>query len=261
MISKLIKYDVKKILGFLVYFYVISFGFSVITRLINIGKDIQFVYIIGQVFAGISYATIAQILVNIFTQTLKCFINDFYKDESYLTHTLPVTKHQLLLSKYLTALIVIAISVLVCFIDLFIILYTPELFDLIKYSLNVTVIGFEMQAWVLVLILAFIILFQVLAMMSMAFFAIVKSNTYNSKRAIKGFIWFFICYFVSMSITLILAIIIFAITGNIESIFANLMSQSAFITLLILALVCYAIYALAFYFLCHKTFNKGVNVD
>ena len=43
MMIKLLKYDLKKVLGFLVYFYVISFGFAVITRLINIGKDIQFI--------------------------------------------------------------------------------------------------------------------------------------------------------------------------------------------------------------------------
>lgn len=261
MIRKLLKYDIKKLLGFLVYFYVISFGLAIITRLINIGKDIQFIYIIGQVFAGITYASIAQILVNIFTQTIKLFNTDFYKDESYLTHTLPVTKSELLLSKYLSALIVVAISVLVCFLDLTIMLYSKEFMEGLKALLNIVVTGFNMQAWVFVLLIALIIFFQVCALMSMAFFAIVKCNTYSSNRAVKGFIWFFICYFASMTATLIVISIVFAITGNINNLFAQVLPQGTFISILITGLVCYFACSFIFYFLCNKLFNKGVNVE
>ncbi len=261
MILKLLKYDLKKILGFLVYFYVISLGFSIITRFINIWDDIQLINIIGKIFAGITYASIAQILVNIFTQTLKTFITGFYKDESYLTHTLPVTKNQLLLSKYLSAVIAIFLSALVCILDLFIMLYTPEFLEGIKMLITLMVVGFNMSGEQFVLILCTIILFQVLAMISMAFCAIVKANTYPNKRAVRGFIWFFIYYFISMWTTLVIATIVFAISGNLNNLFASVMPQSAFISILVIALICYLLYSFVFYFICNKIFNKGVNVD
>lgn len=261
MILKLIKYDVKKILDFLIYFYVISLGLAMITRLISIGNEIQFIYIIEKVFAGITYASIAQILVNIFTQTLRVFVCDFYKDESYLTHTLPVTKNQLLLSKYISSLIIIVISITICFIDLFVVLYTPEFFESLKLLINVVVTGFDIKAWLFVLIIALIILFQVCAMTSIAFSAVVKSNTYNSQRALKGFIWFFIYYFASGLVTLLTCVIVFAISGNLSNLFAQVMPQSAFITLLLVALICNFLYSFIFYFICNKLFTKGVNVD
>ena len=261
MMIKLLKYDLKQVLGFLVYFYVISFGFAVITRLINIGKDIQFIYIIGLIFAGITYAGVAQILINVFTQTLKIFITDFYKDESYLTHTLPVTKNQLLLAKYLTALITIVISVAVCVLDLFIVLYTPEFFEGVKALISLTVSGLNMSGGLFLFLCCLIILLQICAIISMVFSAIVKANTYNSKRVIRGFIWFFIYYFASMVATLAIATIVFAITGNLSSLFAQVLPQSAFVTILIIGAIAYFVYSILFYFMANKNFNKGVNVD
>ena len=101
MIKKLIKNDIKKMMKILVYLYACSIILAGITRLINIGKNIQFIFIIGQVFAGITYSAIGSVLINTFVHILRVFVVNFYKDESYLTHTLPVTKNQLLLSKYL----------------------------------------------------------------------------------------------------------------------------------------------------------------
>lgn len=261
MILKLLKYDLKKILGFLVYFYVISLGLSIITRLIKIGDSIQFIYIIGQVFAGITYASIAQILVNIITQSLKNFTNDFYKDESYLTHTLPVTKNQLLISKYLTTLIVVVISVAVCVLDLAIVLYTPELFEGIKTLIALTVQGFNMNGGVFILLLILLIFVQASAMLSMAYTAIIKANMGNSQKMLFGFIWFFVFYFVSGAITLISAIIVCAIGGNLTALFAEVIPQNVFVTILITALICNFIYAVGFYYISNYLFNKGVNVD
>ena len=55
MIRRLMKYDVKKMLGFIPYIYAITLLLSVITRIINIGKHIQVFSIIGQVFSSLVY--------------------------------------------------------------------------------------------------------------------------------------------------------------------------------------------------------------
>ena len=261
MIKKLLKYDLKKMTKILVIFYAISIAFAGITRLINIGRNIQLLFILGQVFAGFTYSAIANILINTFIHILKVFRDDFYKDQSYLTHTLPIKKSKLLLSKYLASLIVIISSVVVCFLSLFIIFYSPELVGTLSTLLQTVVSGFNMSVGGFVTLFVFVLFSQICTIISMGFTAIVKGNTYNSKRGLKSLIWFAIYYFGSMVLTLATLAIIFAINGNINILLSNTMPQSAFITILVVALIAYTIYTLLFYFISNKLFNKGVNVD
>lgn len=261
MIAKLMKYDLKKMLRVLVYIYIVSISLAGITRLINIGRDIQAIAILGYVFSGLTYSAIGSILVNTFVHILRTFIVGFYKDESYLTHTLPVSKNKLLLSKYLSGLIVIITSVVVCFLSLFILFYSPELMELIKSFLNVSISGLNMSVGLFIALLILIIFAQICAIMSMCFTAVVKANTYNSKRVIKGLIWFAIFYFGATIVSIIAMVITFAIGGNLTELAATKLSQSAFTTILVLGLIVYMIYSVVFYFWCNKLFNKGVNVD
>ena len=261
MIKKLMKYDIKNMITFVSYIYIISIGLAIITRLFNIGRDIQVLFIISQIFASLTYSAIASILVNTVVHILKVFICSFYKDESYLTHTLPVSKGKLLLSKYLSSLIVILCSVAVSFLSIFIIFYTPNLMETLSYLISATVAGFNMPGWLFVTLFIFVIFSQICSMMSMGFASIIIANKYNSKRVFKGLLWFFLFYFGSLYVTLMFAVIIFAISGNLGSLFVSQLSQSSFLTLLILALVLYAIYSFVFYFIARKQFNKGVNVD
>lgn len=261
MMKSLVKHDLKKMFKVLVYIYVICIALAGITRLINIGKNIQAIAIIGGIFAGLTYSAIASVLVNTFVHILRVFICGFYRDESYLTHTLPVSKNKLLLSKYLASLIVILASVLVCILSLGIVLYSESLIQAIKGMLEVAVSGFDMSIGGFLTLMIFIIFSQICSMMSMAFCAIIIANTYNTKKVVKGLIWFFAFYFGAMNLLLIIAVIGFAITGNLSQLFANVLSQGAFIGIMVLGLVMYIIYAIIFYLISNKIFNKGVNVD
>ena len=261
MTKSLIKNDIKKMTKVLVYIYAAAILFAGITRLINIGKDVQFVAIIGYVFSGITYSAIGSVLINTFVHILKTFICNFYKDESYLTHTLPVKKSQLLFSKYISALLVIFMSIAVCFLSLFILFYTPELMDAIKVFFEASIPGFDMSVGLFVCVVILLVFLQICAMISMSFMAVVKCNTYNSKRTIKGFAWFVIYYMGSTIVTVALAVIIFALAGNINNLFTNTLSQSSFVTILIISLIAYLDYAILYYFLSYRLFKKGVNVD
>ena len=261
MIKKLLKYDLKKMTNILLYIYAIAIGLAGVTRLIFIGKNIHAVLILGHVFQGLLYSAIASILVNTFVQIIRVFTVNFYKDESYLTHTLPVSKNKLLLSKYLSSLITIFLSVLVCFVSLFIMFYSKSFMVSLKSFIKVTVSNFNMSVSLFLFLMVLIIFSQICAIMSMAFCAIVKANGYNEKRILKGLIWFFVFYFGSMFVTLILAVTTFAISGNLSELLSEVLSQNAFITILILGLVLYIIYSIVFYFITRKLFNKGVNID
>ncbi len=255
------KYDIKKMMRILVYIYAISLGLAVITRLINIGKDIQAIAIVGHIFAGLTYSAVGSVIINTFVHILRVFTVGFYRDESYLTHTLPVKKEKLLLSKYLSSIIVIISSVVVSALSLLIVLYSDNLFNFIKQSLEVVVAGFNMSVGGFLTLIVCIVFAQICAMMSMAFAAIVKANTYNHKRIMKGLIWFAVFYFGSTIVTLLTAVMVFAISGNLSELIASQMSNSAFMTILILGLVLYFVYAIVFYIATDNMFKKGVNVD
>lgn len=261
MIKKLMKYDLKKMTNLLIYLYPITILMAGITRLINIGKEIQLIFIIGQIFAGITYSLVANILVNTFVQILTTFNRSFYKDESYLTHTLPVSKKQLIASKYLSALTVIFASVLVSVVSLVIVLYTNELGEMIKSFINLTISGLNIPTGTFITIIVVLLFAQICCMISMAFTVIVKANTYQEKRVLKGLGWFAGLYLGIGAITLMLGVLMAAITGDFSSVFAEVIPARILINLIILAGVLYLLYSILFYLACNKLFAKGVNVD
>jgi hypothetical protein len=261
MIRKLVKHDIKNMTKILVYFYAISIILAAITRLINLGNHIHIISIIGMIFAGFTYSAIANILINTFVHIIKVFICSFYKDESYLTHTLPVSKKQLLISKYISSLIVVLTSTFVCFLTLFILFYSNEFVQTIKAFIEMAVSGFNMPVWLFITLFVFIIFSQICSMMSMAFAAIIKGNSYNSKRILYGIIWFVIYYYITMMATALIVVITFAINGSLQFLIAQVMPQSAFITVLIVGLITDMLSAIIFYFVSKKLFEKGVNVD
>ncbi len=261
MLAKLVKYDVKKMTTILIYMYAITISLAIITRLINIGKDIQVVMIIGSVFSSLTYAVLVNVIVNTFIHILKVFVTGFYKDQSYLTHTLPVKRSSQLLSKFLAALCVVFISVVVCILTLVIMLYSPELMQVIKGAITTIGANFNMSAGAFVALIVVVLFSQICAIMSMGFTAIVKGYSYNNKKNFKSALWFVAYYMGAMVITLAVAVIVTAINGNISTLFAEKMSQGAFLSVVIVAAIMYVVYAVVYYFICQKIFKKGVNVD
>ena len=261
MLKNLMKYDLRAMLKILVWFYAISLVLAGITRIFDIWSDVQIVKIIGCVFAGLTYSAIATIIINTFIHILMRFSQSFFKDFSYLIHTLPVKKDELILSKYLSSIIVVFASVFVSFLSLFIMFYSPELMQNLTLMLNSAIAEFNMSSGVFVFLFILITLSQIFAYISFGFTAIVKCYSYNHKRGIRGFLWFLVYFFGCMLTTVILTIIITAITGELSNLFAETMSSSAFITTLIVSLITYILYAIAFYFICKKEFKKGVNID
>lgn len=261
MIARLLKYDIKKMTRILVYMYLISIGLAGITRFINIWSDIPAVNILGLIFAGCTYSAIGNVLVNTFVHILSVFIKSFYKDESYLTHTLPVKKSELLNSKYISAIIVVFLGVAVSLSSLFILFYSRSFMSVIKGFVSATVAGFNMSAGAFIALVSVLIFLQLCSFITMGFAAIIKANTYNTKRTLRSFVWFLIFYFITMAATVLSAIAVFAISGSVSELISKTLSQGAFLRLVWIAIIDYLLYSVAFFFISHKLFGGGVNVD
>lgn len=261
MIKKLVKNDIKDMSKILVYIYVITLALAIVTRLISLGSSIQILDIISKVFAGITYSAIANVIINNFTHILKVFIDSFYKDESYLTHTLPVTKGELLLSKYIASFILTTVSVIVSVVSFLIIHYSSEFFNTIKFLLEMGLSGFNMSIGLFLTLMVILLFTQFCCIISMTFTAVIKGNTYNSKRILKGLIWFFVYYFGSSVIVLLTALIAFLVSGNIGLFLSSSLTGDAMIMLLVIALVVYTLIAIWCSYISYRLFKKGVNID
>lgn len=262
MLKKLIKYDFLKMFYVLPYFFVATLFFAGLTRIVNIWKDIQFMFILGQILQGTTIALIVNSLVNALIGILiRSFKFSFYGDESYLTHTLPVSKNQLMLSKFISALLVFISTFLVILLSLIIMFYSKEFMDVIKFALNVSIEGLNVSGAGLVLMVAFAVFFQILTMILIGFASIIKGHSYNNGKVIKSFIWFAIFYVASCIVSLVIIALVLLVTGNISEITATVMKGQTFIILIVSALIIYIGYTAIFYFISNKLFNKGVNVD
>ncbi len=261
MTKLLLKHDLKKSSKVLIILYIITIGLAVITRIINIFSYLMVFNVLGSVFAGLTYSAIANVLINTFTNILNYVIKSFFKDESYLTHTLPVKKSSLLNAKYLCALILVFSSFIVSLGAFLIIHASAPFFDTLNAFITATISNFSISVASFIIVIALLLLSQICALMTFAFASIIKGYSYNNKRALMGLVWF-LCFYFSAIICMLIVLIIFClITGSINELFSSVPSQTTLLNICIVAIVCYVIFSFLTYLFSLKIFNKGVNVD
>ena len=105
MLKKLLKYDLENIYKVLIIFYSLALIFGILTRIFLNIENSFIMNIIGQICSAITISMIFNILINNLMRLWVRFKNNFYGDESYLTHTLPIDKKTLYLSKILASFI------------------------------------------------------------------------------------------------------------------------------------------------------------
>lgn len=110
MLAKLLKYDLKytyKTLGVYYLVIILCILLFLATNFQNSSGIIEFIHLfIGGAGFGLSIG----MFINAITRSWARFQKNFYQEEAYLTHTLPVTKKQLLLSKTIASFITLLIS-------------------------------------------------------------------------------------------------------------------------------------------------------
>jgi len=158
MLKKLIKYDLVSIFKFLLIFYSLAIVFSILTRMFFAIEDSTMMNIIAHICSGATISMIANILINNIMRLWIRFKQNLYGDESYLTHTLPVNKNTLYLSKILTSIITLFTSFLVIGITIFIAYYSKEFVELIK-NILLPMLNIPTNTIIRILLIIILILF------------------------------------------------------------------------------------------------------
>lgn len=261
MIKRLFYKDVKDITKVLKYMCLACLSLAVIARLFKLGDHIGVLNILAIVFQNTLYAGIVNVLVNAIISIIRVFVVDFYKDQSYLTHTLPVSKATLLSAKYLASFSVLIGSILVSLISLLICFVSKDLFSIIGNFLSETAPGLDISLGIFLALIVILIILQILSYTAMGFTAIIKGHQSNRKKAGKSVLWFLLFYFASMIFILLIAVVVFAINGNLNALFLETIPANYLLSIIVCAIIADIILTTLFIFLSIKEFNKGVNVD
>ncbi|HIS87569.1 MAG TPA: hypothetical protein IAB49_05515 [Candidatus Caccenecus avistercoris] len=262
MLGKLLKYDLKWCFKPLVVFYILAIIFSIITRMIESVDQTLILLIMDKICSGVVIAMLINILINCLMRNWVRFERNIYKDESYLTHTLPVSKNKIYLSKILTAIITLFVSFIIIVICLAIVCLNDITWYSLKLSLEQSAIFLNSSPLSLIIVLIITIFFEFLFMILSGILGIVIGHRSNNMKIVKSIL---IGMGIYMGLSLFsLAIIYMAgiLSPDIMSVFNNIkVSSNAIKSIMIIGIFVYAIYNLMIYFIGNALLNKGINVD
>ena len=257
MLKKLLKYDLKWCYKALTIFYILSIIFAILTRVfINIDGRILFT-IIGKIMQGITITLLINILINNILRIWARVIKNFYSDEAYLTHTLPIKKETLFLSKVLTTIITLLTSTIVIVISLLICYYSKENIEILKNILNqINISNITIISTILIFYLE--ILFIILSGIT----AIILGYKQNNNKLLKSVLFGLIIYFIMQTLILVIIFVIGLFNKEIMDLFkTNNITPNLLKQMLSLSTIIYIIYNIIVYIIGNNTFKKGVNID
>ena len=263
MLKKLLKYDLKNIFKFLIIFYILAVFFGILTRIfLNIENSLV-MNIIGEVCRGASISMMFSILINNLMRMWVRFKENLYGDESYLTHTLPIEKKTLYLSKAITAIITLFVSVIVIGLTLFIIYYSKENLEIIKNVLFSLADAYNSSIIKILLAVLLVFFLEFANILQAGYTGIILGHKKTNLKGGYSVLFGFIVYI----ITQIFVLLIIFIVGIFNKDIMNLFVTKTIINIDMIKLAIYmsfSIYTLALfigYFVNVKLFKNGVNVD
>ena len=263
MLNKVLKYDLKWVYKVLIVFYIIALVFSVFTRILfSINNSLMF-NIFGQICSGVTISFIFSILINNIMRCWARFIRNIYGDESYLTHTVPIKKKTIFISKFLTSIITMFTSVLIILIVLFIAYYSKENLEILKNSLNVLASIYNSTVLKLLLVIFIVFFLELLFIIQVGYTGILIGHKSNNNRMVKSIIYGFICYIATQGLTLLIVFIVGLFNKDIMNLFItnNIVNIDVVKVIMFIGIIIYTIYLYIYYKVDLMLFNKGIDIE
>ena len=263
MLGKLIKYDLKWIYKVVIVFYILATVFSVIARMCFSIENSMLFNILGKIASGVAISMVVNSIINTVMRSWARFVKNIYKDESYLTHTLPIKKNTIYLSKVLSSLISIFTSVVVSVICLFICYYSKENMEVLKKVLELAATTYNTTVVNMLLAVAFIFFLEIMFMTLIGYTGIIIGHRFNKAKMVKTLVIAFALYMLMSVVSLGIIYIVALFSDSMMSIFTSMTVTDINIIkqLLYIATGIYLVYNVIYYYIGRWQLNKGVNVD
>ena len=264
MLNKLLKYDLKYMIKNMSVFYILAIFFAITSRLLTLPDQSVMIVILSKISSGCYIAMIANIIINVMMRSWVRFRDSLYKDESYLTHTLPVTKDNLYNSKFIQTLIFYFIGFVIIIFTLFIACYTTDTWDLIKDYINTITTGFNMSTTFFIIMAILIIFLEIFNAIQCGFYGIILGYKKNTGKVAYSVLFGFIIYLIAQLIILGLVYVYGLFDPTVMALFKTgtiNIDVNAFKVLSIVSSILYLIIITIMNILCRKELNKGVNIE
>ena len=264
MLIKLLKYDLKYMIKNMCIFYILAIFFAITTRLLSLPQQSVMIEILSKISSGCMIAMIANIVINVMMRSWVRFRDSFYKDEAYLTHTLPVTKNDLYNSKLIQTLIFFFIGFVISLVTLFIAYYTSDTWQLIKEYVKTITTGFNMSTTFFIIMAIVIIFLELFNAIQCGFLGIILGYRRNNGKLGFSVLYGFIAYLIAQTLVLGLVYVYGLFDSTVMELFKSAtisIDVNAFKILAIVASIMYLTIIFSMSIICKKTLNKGVNIE
>lgn len=263
MLKKLLKYDLKNIFKLLIIFYSLALFFGTLTRLFFSIENSLIMDIIAKICSGTTIAMIFNILINNMMRLWVTFKNNLYGDESYLTHTLPIEKKTLYLSKILTAVITLFTSVIVIGLTVFIAYYSKDNLELLKSILLPLANIYGSTITKILLAFLFVFFLEFANILQAGFSGIILGHKMNNLKTLYSVLYGFVVYTFTQIFTLILMFVVALFNKDMMNLFytTEIINVDMVKLIIYLAIIIYTVTLIVLYLVNVKLFSKGVNVD
>ncbi len=263
MLNKLLKYDLKYMLKSISVFYILSFFFAILTRVLGLLSETFINTLMYKISMGFLFAMLFNTSINTMIRSWVRFKESVYGDESYLTHTLPVTKKQIYQSKFLLTLIYSLVAFIVIVICLFIAFYTKDNWNILKDVINSISTGLNIATFPFVVTMLLIIFLEIFNGIQSGFLGIILGHKSNNNKIAKSILYGFITYIATQLSLLLFIYICGLFNDTIMSLFTSnvLLDLNAIKLVLGLGITSYLVITAVVYFLCIKKLSDGVNIQ
>ena len=261
MLGKLFKYDFKWMSKVTYVYVIILIVISIALKIVESVDQTFLLVILDKILVSMFISCIVSILLTSSIRIWARFINNFYKDESYLTHTLPVTKNELFNSKVLAGICSLLLSALVIVACLAFVYLNKATIEELKMMWDSLVAAYNSVFAVLFVVgLVLLIILEIIYIMMAGVLGITIGHRSNNFKMVKSIAVGLISYGLLSAMSLgVIAIVSKLI--NYDIIGNGFPSMDYLIGVGGAGLAVYLIYNIVYYLIAKKVFNKGVNVE
>ena len=263
MLGKLLKYDLKWVYKLIIIFYILAFTFSVIGRAFSTIENSLVFEIVSQIAFGTAISMMVSALINTLMRSWVRFVRNIYKDESYLTHTLPVEKQQIFASKVITGSVAIFTSMIVIIICLFICYYSEINMQALKGFLELAASTYNTTVLNLLLLIAVVIFLEIVYALLIGYVGIILGHKSNKNRVARSIVIGFILYFVLQGLTLGLIGVYGLFNPDVMNLIntTDMVNVKAIKSVMYVGIGIYVAYSIILYCVGKRQLKKGVNVE
>lgn len=263
MLNKLLKYDLKYMIGNMGVFYILSIIFAVLTRIFFSLDGGVIIEVIGQICVGVMFSMVASIMINTIMRSFVRFRDSIYKDEAYLTHTLPITKAEIYESRFIETLIFSVIGFVIILISLLIAYYTKDRWIMLRDMIIGLASGLNINTTMFVILVVVVLFLEIINAIQSGFLGMIFGYNRNNSKLGFSVLYGFVIYIISQCAIIFQLFITGLFNNKVMDLFRSniVIETSTLKLLLVLAIIFYAFVILFMNVISVITFNKGVNVE